>query len=131
MQIIEVGMLGVRASVLRLTRRDTPLRFDVFPMVHIGEPAFYTAVADRLRRCDLILAESVGGERARLPLNHSTRKRVGCMWRMKRCLTASRCSSGRVGQVCSGTQPCCAGTPRTPKTCYRMYWHARIRGGVG
>ncbi|MEV0606228.1 hypothetical protein AB0I61_07670 [Polymorphospora rubra] len=64
MQIIEVGMLGVRASVLRLTRRDTPLRFDVFPMVHIGEPAFYTAVADRLRRCDLILAEGVGGESA-------------------------------------------------------------------
>ncbi|MFB6395721.1 hypothetical protein [Polymorphospora lycopeni] len=58
MQIIEVGMLGVRASVLRLTRRDTPLRFDVFPMVHIGEPAFYTAVADRLRRCDLILAKA-------------------------------------------------------------------------
>lgn len=61
MQIVEVSMVGVRASVLRLTRRDTPLRFEIFPMVHIGEPAFYAAVAERLRRCDLIVAEGVGG----------------------------------------------------------------------
>jgi hypothetical protein len=60
MQIIEVSVIGVRSSVLRLTRHDTPLRFEIFPMVHIGEPAFYTAVAERLRRCDLILAEGVG-----------------------------------------------------------------------
>jgi len=60
MQIIEVSVIGVRSGVLRLTRRDTPLRFEIFPMVHIGEPAFYTAVAERLRRCDLIVAEGVG-----------------------------------------------------------------------
>jgi hypothetical protein len=29
-------------------------------MVHIGEPAFYAAVAERLRRCDLIVAAGVG-----------------------------------------------------------------------
>lgn len=29
-------------------------------MIHIGEPAFYTAVAERLRHCDLIVAEGVG-----------------------------------------------------------------------
>jgi hypothetical protein len=60
MQIIEVSMIGVRSAVLRLTRRDTPMRFEIYPMVHIGEPAFYAAVADRLRRCDLIVAEGVG-----------------------------------------------------------------------
>lgn len=61
MQIVEVSLIGVRASVLRLSRRTTPLRFEIFPMVHIGEPAFYAAVADRLRRCDLVVAEGVGG----------------------------------------------------------------------
>jgi hypothetical protein len=35
-------------TVLRLTRRDTPLRFEIIPMVHVGEPAFCTAVAQRL-----------------------------------------------------------------------------------
>jgi hypothetical protein len=65
MQIIEVSVIGVRSSVLRLTRHDTPLRFEIFPMVHIGEPAFYAAVAERLRRCDLIVAEGVG--RAAVP----------------------------------------------------------------
>lgn len=53
-------MIGVRSAVLRLTRRDSPLRFEILPMVHIGEPAFYAAVADRLRRCDLVVAEGVG-----------------------------------------------------------------------
>lgn len=61
MQIIEVSVTGVRSSVLRLSRRDSPLRFEFYPMVHIGEPAFYAAVAERLRRCDLIVAEGVGG----------------------------------------------------------------------
>jgi hypothetical protein len=61
MQIVEVSVLGVRSSVLRLTRHDSPLRFEIYPMVHVGEPAFYTAVAERLRRCDLIVAEGVGG----------------------------------------------------------------------
>lgn len=60
MQIIEVSVVGVRSAVLRLTRPDTPLRFEIFPMIHIGEPAFYAAVADRLRGCDLIVAEGVG-----------------------------------------------------------------------
>ncbi len=61
MQIIEVSATGVRSSVLRLTRHDSPLRFQVFPMIHIGEPAYYAAVTERLRRCDLIVAEGVGG----------------------------------------------------------------------
>jgi hypothetical protein len=60
MQIIEVSVVGVRSAVLRLQRPDTPLRFVIYPMVHVGEPAFYAAVRERLRRCDLIVAEGVG-----------------------------------------------------------------------
>jgi hypothetical protein len=60
MQIVEVTDFAVRSAVLHLTRRDTPLRFEVFPMVHVGEPAFYAAVAERLRRADLIIAEGIG-----------------------------------------------------------------------
>ena len=60
MQIIEVSVTGVRSAVLRLTRRATPLRFEIFPMVHVGEPAFYAAVAERLRHCGLIVAEGLG-----------------------------------------------------------------------
>lgn len=64
MQIIEVSVVGVRSSVLTLTRRESPLRFIFYPMIHIGEPAFYAAVERRLRRCDLIVAEGVGGARS-------------------------------------------------------------------
>ncbi|BCB89679.1 hypothetical protein [Phytohabitans suffuscus] len=60
MQIVEVSVIGVRSSVLRLSRRESPLCFEFYPMVHIGEPAFYAAVAGRLRRCDLIVAEGIG-----------------------------------------------------------------------
>jgi hypothetical protein len=60
MQIIEVTDLAVRSAALRLARRDAPLRFEIFPMVHIAEPQFYAAVAQRLRRTDLIVAEGVG-----------------------------------------------------------------------
>jgi hypothetical protein len=60
MQIVEVSVTGVRSAVLRLTRPGTPLRYEFYPMVHIGEPAFYAAVVERLRRCDLIVAEGVG-----------------------------------------------------------------------
>ncbi|MCY1145035.1 hypothetical protein OWR29_44150 [Actinoplanes sp. Pm04-4] len=60
MQIVEVSDFGVRSAVLRLTRAGTPLRFEFYPMVHVGEPAFYAAVTERLRRCDLVVAEGVG-----------------------------------------------------------------------
>jgi hypothetical protein len=61
MQIIESSMVGVRSSAMRLTRRGSPLRFEIYPMVHVGEPAFYATVTRRLRECDLIVAEGVGG----------------------------------------------------------------------
>ncbi|KUN86290.1 hypothetical protein [Streptomyces griseoruber] len=61
MQFIEVtGLAGVRSAVIRFTGPGTGLSFLLFPMIHLGEPAFYREVADRLRRCDLVLAEGVG-----------------------------------------------------------------------
>ncbi|MEQ7128482.1 hypothetical protein ABN034_28660 [Actinopolymorpha sp. B11F2] len=60
MQLLEAGM-GLRSAVIELRRPGTPLRFVLFPMVHLGEPSFYTSVMDRLRDCDLIVAEGLRG----------------------------------------------------------------------
>jgi hypothetical protein len=61
MQIIEVTDLAVRSATLRLTRRDGPLQFEIYPMVHLAEPQFYAAVTQRLRQADLLVVEGVGG----------------------------------------------------------------------
>jgi hypothetical protein len=61
MQIIEHSIMGTRSAVLRIRRRDTPLEFLLFPMLHVASPKFYTAVAERLRRCDLLVVEGVHG----------------------------------------------------------------------
>lgn len=37
------------------------MRFVLFPMVHLGTPAFYQSVASRLRDTQLIVAEGVAG----------------------------------------------------------------------
>ncbi|MFF4503262.1 hypothetical protein [Streptomyces sp. NPDC001401] len=62
MQFIEVtGLAGVRSAVIRFARPGTGLTFVLFPMIHLGEAAFYREVAARLRRdCDLVVAEGVG-----------------------------------------------------------------------
>jgi len=61
MQIIEVTSLGVRSAVITLRRTGTPLRFVLFPMMHVASPSFYRQVRERLSACDLIVAEGVGG----------------------------------------------------------------------
>lgn len=61
MQIIENTIIGTRSAVLRLTHRNTPLQFLVFPMLHVASPRFYAEVAQRLRRCDLLVIEGVRG----------------------------------------------------------------------
>jgi hypothetical protein len=58
-QIIEVSVTGVRSAALRVRRHDVPLWFTLFPMVHVAQPAFYDAVASRLRGVDLIVAEGI------------------------------------------------------------------------
>jgi hypothetical protein len=61
MQIIEVTDFGVRSAVIWMKRRETPLRFVLFPMLHLGTPAFYADVNQRLSKCHLIVEEGVGG----------------------------------------------------------------------
>jgi hypothetical protein len=57
MQYIESSIIGIRSAVITLKRRETPLRFILFPMVHIGEPEFFRTVEARAAECDLIVAE--------------------------------------------------------------------------
>ncbi|WP_431901370.1 hypothetical protein [Nonomuraea sp. bgisy101] len=57
MQFIETSIIGVRSAVLTFRRPGSPMRFLLIPMVHVAEQAFYDQVAERLRGCDLIVAE--------------------------------------------------------------------------
>ena len=59
MQFLEATQLSVRSAVYHLTRPGSPTEFILFPMVHVGAPAFYEEVARRLEGCDLILAEGI------------------------------------------------------------------------
>ncbi|MFD1050330.1 hypothetical protein ACFQ1S_34795, partial [Kibdelosporangium lantanae] len=58
MEIISVGW-GVRAAILHVTRTRTPLKFTLYPMVHLGEARYYEEMSRRLRAHDLIVAEGV------------------------------------------------------------------------
>ena len=62
-QIVDVNTLWVRSVVVTLRRRETPLRFVLFPMIHVGSPAFYAAVRARVGECDLAVVEGVGASR--------------------------------------------------------------------
>src|SRR5258708_2237702 len=57
-------MTGVRRAVITVQRLDTPLRFLLVPMLHIGTPDYYRDVARSLSRCQVIVAEGVGGDSA-------------------------------------------------------------------
>lgn len=59
MQLIEVSEIGVRASIVRLTSRDSALTWLLFPMVHLGPPEYYEEVERRMHSCDLVLAEGI------------------------------------------------------------------------
>ncbi|MER7892898.1 hypothetical protein ABTX15_24060 [Micromonospora sp. NPDC094482] len=61
MQIIEHSIIGTRSAVVRLRRPGSQLQFVLFPMLHVASPQFYTAVAERLRRCDVLVVEGVSG----------------------------------------------------------------------
>jgi hypothetical protein len=63
-QIIEQTGFGVRSSVMTFAKRGSPVTFVVFPMLHLGSPAFYQTVRARLGECDRIVVEGVGGRRA-------------------------------------------------------------------
>ncbi|MGP3637014.1 hypothetical protein ACTU45_27330 [Streptomyces sp. 24-1644] len=61
MQLIDVSDYAVRSAVIMMRRKDTPLKFMLFPMVHVASPAFYAQVKDRLAECDLIVLEGITG----------------------------------------------------------------------
>jgi hypothetical protein len=65
-QLVEHTPFGVRSAVLTFERRGSGVRFVVVPMLHIGSPAFFDAVRQRLASCDVVVAEGVPGVRARV-----------------------------------------------------------------
>lgn len=61
MQLIEVSDFGVRSAEIWLGRVETPLRFALFPVLHLGTAAYYEEVTRRLQRCQLVVAEGISG----------------------------------------------------------------------
>ncbi|MFC0504777.1 hypothetical protein [Micromonospora costi] len=61
MQIIEHSIIGTRSAIVRLRRPGSHLQIVLFPMLHVASPQFYTAVAERLRQCDVLVVEGVSG----------------------------------------------------------------------
>jgi hypothetical protein len=60
-QLLEVNSFGVRSAVVRLQHPQTPMRFVLFPMLHLGSADFYREVATRLHGCQLVVAEGIRG----------------------------------------------------------------------
>jgi hypothetical protein len=60
-QITEVSIVGVRSVVAVFKHRSTPLRFVILPTIHFGRPEYYRQMADRLARCQLVVAEQYDG----------------------------------------------------------------------
>jgi len=58
-QIIDTSSLGVRSAFFRLEGGPGEPSFSLFPMLHVGEQAFYDGVTRRLEKCDIILYEGV------------------------------------------------------------------------
>jgi hypothetical protein len=61
MQIVEAAAGWARVAELRLKRRGTPLEFVLYPMIHVGDAAFFAEVDRRLTAVDLVVAEGVRG----------------------------------------------------------------------
>lgn len=59
MQILEHSILGLRANRLHYRQNDRQISVTLFPMVHVGEPAFYSDVFERAYAADLILTEGI------------------------------------------------------------------------
>jgi hypothetical protein len=61
-QLIEQTGFGVRSATLTFARPGSAVRFTLFPMLHLGSPAFYREVRRRLGECDVVVVEGVGGK---------------------------------------------------------------------
>ncbi|MCG8590944.1 MAG: hypothetical protein MJE66_16765 [Proteobacteria bacterium] len=66
MQFAEANSFELASAVHELEHRDDPLRFVLFPMIHIGEREYYEDIAARASRCDVLLAEGVPSIWARI-----------------------------------------------------------------
>lgn len=64
MQFIESSVIGVRAAYLRLRSGPESPEVCLFPMIHIGSPAYYAEVKRRLDACDVVLFEGIRSFRA-------------------------------------------------------------------
>src|SRR5215216_5340180 len=62
MDVVVVGPASLQSTMLRLQHRQLPLRFTVYPMIHLAEQSFYDDVCDRLRGHQLIVAEGIHGQ---------------------------------------------------------------------
>lgn len=49
--------------MIRLRRRETPLQFVLYPMIHVAQPSFYSTVTTRLRGAGVLVVEGIGGDR--------------------------------------------------------------------
>ncbi|MEP7075527.1 MAG: hypothetical protein ABI878_06920 [Acidobacteriota bacterium] len=66
MQFVEKNSFNVRSSVYSMRKVGSGIELLLFPMVHIGTRTFFEQVSERIRECDVIFLEGVGGRRADL-----------------------------------------------------------------
>jgi len=59
LQLIETSALGVRSAWFRFACRDNGWSVSLYPMIHVGEPAFYEAVYRAAAAHDVVLVEGV------------------------------------------------------------------------
>ena len=59
MQILESSVLGLRAARHRFASPSSSVSVTLFPMVHVGEAAFFTNVHDEALSHDVVLVEGV------------------------------------------------------------------------
>lgn len=59
MQFLESSMLGLRSAFYQFTSPDHALKFYIFPMVHIGLPAYYQTIVEDLKVCDNVIFAGV------------------------------------------------------------------------
>src|SRR5665213_2416395 len=86
MQFIETSMFGVRAARMSFASSTSTTRVTLFPMVHVGEPAFYDATYEDALGHDVVLIEGV---RSPIPFR---------VTRSYRWLVGSRAMAGLVVQ---------------------------------
>lgn len=59
MQFIEKNSFNVRSAIYTLSNSKSPVKFIIFPMIHVGSKQYYDEIRFRLNKCDYIVFESV------------------------------------------------------------------------